>query len=98
MTRWLLVAALPLLLGATGPCAKTDGTIDGEGVVRQGVGPECPQTWHVATEDGRMLWPLDDPAFQEDGLRVRFTARPRADAVSICMAGTMVEFISIRKL
>ena len=102
--RLLLVAVYPLLLGATGPCsgpnsrAAVSPPLEEEGTIHQGVGPECPQTWYIATSDGRMLWPVDDPAFQQDGLRVRFTARERTDALSICMAGTIVEVISIRKI
>ena len=75
--RLLFVALMPLVLGASGPCSETSttgsgvpGSIEGEGTMRQGVGPECPQTWHIAMADGRMFWPVDDPAFQTDGLRV----------------------------
>lgn len=99
-TWWIL--ALPVLVAA-GPCSKTDpvsmpGALAGEGVVHLGVGPECPQTWHIATADGRILWPVNDPAFQQEGLRVRFSARERTDLASICMAGTIVDVITIEKL
>ncbi len=103
--RLLFVALMPLLLGAAGPCSETSsttesgtpGTIEGEGTMHQGVGPECPQTWHIATADGRKFWPVDDPAFQTDGLRVRFSVREARDRVSICMAGTIVDVITIEK-
>ena len=103
--RLVLIALIPLLLGASGPCSESEsvpasgipGAIEGEGAIHQGVGPECPQTWHIATSDGRTLWPIDDPAFQVEGLRVRFVARENHDRSSICMAGTMVDVISIRK-
>lgn len=108
MKRLLLAAAFPLLLGATGPCmgskagvqpvSEVEPTSEEEGTIHQGVGPECPLTWHIATSDGRMLWPVDDPAFQQEGLRVRFTVRERTDMLSICMAGTIVDVISIRKI
>jgi hypothetical protein len=102
MKRLLLAAMLPLLVGANGPCSTSrpggEGTLEGEGTIGRGVGPECPETWHIATADGRMLWPVEDPAFQQEGLRVRFTARERRDAMSICMAGTIVDVISMRKL
>ena len=90
-----------LALVAAGPCTgppSGGGALSGEGVVHQGVGPECPTTWHIATSDGRKLWPLNDPAFQVEGLRVRFSARERLDTASICMAGTMVDVVTIEKL
>ena len=97
--RLVLVAVIPLLLGA-GPCSesRTGATdaIEGEGTIHQGVGPECPQTWHIATSDGRMLWPIEDPAFQTDGLRVRYSVREVRDRASICMAGTMGSHLSVR--
>ena len=103
--RLALIAVIPLLLGAAGPCSEDDfnpasgipGAIEGEGTIHQGVGPECPQTWHIATSDGRTLWPVTDVAYQVEGLRVRYVARENRDAASICMAGTIVEVISIRK-
>ena len=103
--RLALIALIPLVLGAAGPCSQDEsvpasgipGTIEGEGTIHQGVGPECPQTWHIATPDGRTLWPVADPAFQVEGLRVRFVARENHDRSSICMAGTIVDVISIRK-
>lgn len=94
----LIVLSLALLALANGPCRDATGAIEGEGTIHQGVGPECPSTWHIATADGRMLWPVEDPAFQQDGLRVRFSVRERRDAASICMAGTMVEVVSLRRL
>jgi hypothetical protein len=103
MRPWLLGVVLVLALGA-GPCgeAKTpptaDGAMEGEGVVHQGVGPECPAIWRITTDDGRMLWPVEDKAFQVEGLRVRFSARAKPDMASTCMAGTIVELLSIRKL
>ena len=104
MTRTILLAALPLLLAAAGPCSdsKTGGSppadISAEGTIHRGVGPECPDTWHIATTDGRVLWPVNDPAFQQEGLRVRFTAKERPDMSSICMAGTIVDVLTIEKL
>lgn len=104
MTRLIFPAALLLLLGATGPCSHSETGVSpapslaGEGTVHRGVGPECPDTWHIRTADGRMIWPVSDPAFQQEGLRVRFTARERKDMASICMAGTIVDLMTIEKL
>ena len=103
--RWMLVAVIPMVLGAAGTCSETQptskpgtsGTIEGEGTIHQGVGPECPQIWHIATADGRKLWPVDDAAFQTEGLAVRFTVREAPDRMSICMAGTIVEVIALQK-
>jgi hypothetical protein len=93
--RWLFVAAAPLLLGGAGPCSET---MSGEGVIHQGVGPECAQTWNITTSDGRVLWPVENPEFQQEGLRVRFKVRERKGTATICMAGTTVDVISLRKL
>lgn len=105
MTRTILLATLPLLLAAAaGPCSRSSTGVSPtpglalEGTIHRGVGPECPNTWHIATADGRVLWPVEDPAFQQEGLRVRFTARERTDMASICMAGTIVEVLTIEKL
>ena len=88
-------------LMAIGPCRKaahgTAGTHEGDGVVHQGVGPECPNVWRITTDDGRMLWPVDDAAFHVEGLRVHFTVRERAGLATTCMAGTVVEVLSIRR-
>ena len=103
MKRLLLAGTLLLLMGA-GPCSESKqttpvaGSFEGEGIVHQGVGPECPNVWHISTTDGRRLWPVEDAAFQVEGLRVRFSARERTDMASICMAGTIVDLIAIRKL
>jgi hypothetical protein len=98
MQRWIVLAGCALALAAAGPCGERDDALTGEGTIQRGVGPECPNTWHVATADGQMLWPVEDPALQQEGLRVRYSARPVPDRVSICMAGTIVEFVSLRRL
>jgi len=97
MKRALLVFALAMMGAACKEPKAPDGSITGEGIVHRGVGPECPDTWHVATADGRMLWPVENAALQVEGLRVRFTAREKKDAMSTCMAGTIVEFVSLEK-
>lgn len=104
--RLILAAVIPVLLGATGPCSESTpvpkstpgGAIEGEGTIHQGVGPECPQTWHIATSDGRTLWPVEDPAFQTEGLRVRYAVRELPGRMSICMAGTIVEVLRLERL
>ena len=96
----LLLLSVPLLLAA-GPCTDAQepaaGRLWGEGTVHQGVAPECPNTWNVTTANGDVLWPVSDPAFQQEGLQVRFTAQRRTDVASICMAGTIVDFLTIEK-
>lgn len=100
----LIAGPLFLLAAAAGPCQKPENpghpgtsSLEGSGTVHQGVGPECPSTWAVVTSDGRTLWPVNDPAFQKDGMKVRFTAQARTDMASICMAGTIVEFVTLRQ-
>jgi hypothetical protein len=97
-----LAFAILFLVGAacsaSSQTAPTVGATAGEGVVRQGVGPECPRIWHIATASGDKYWPIENPAFQKDGLRVRFSVRPRTDLVSTCMAGTIVELIAIEEI
>jgi hypothetical protein len=100
MKDWLVAITLFGLAVAAGPCegtAKPRGSLAGEGTIHQGVGPECGTTWAVVTADGRTLWPVNDPAFQKEGLKVRFTARERPDMSSICQAGTIVEFITLEQ-
>ncbi|HKQ19284.1 MAG TPA: hypothetical protein VJW75_06005 [Candidatus Eisenbacteria bacterium] len=95
MTRILILAAL--VCGISGAsCLQSGDSLAGEGTVHRGVGPECPDEWHIATSKG-ILWPVKDPAFQIEGLRVRFRAREVSTA-STCMAGQIVEFDSIEKL
>jgi len=98
------ILLLALLAMGAGPCAGPNqtqpapGTFDGEGVVHQGVGPECPSIWRITTTDGRMLWPVEDSAFHVEGLRVRFSAKEKPDMASTCMAGTIVQVLTIQKL
>ena len=103
MRRVLLGISLALVTGScvggeSGTLGGTTGSVRGEGVVHRGVGPECPDQWHIATSGGQMYWPVEDPAFQEEGLRVRFEVRGRPDLMSTCQAGTMVDVVSIEKL
>ncbi len=100
MKAWLLVAALLAAAGrckGSNPAPPLPGAFAGEGVVHRGVGPECPNVWRITTPDGRMLWPVEDARFHVEGLRVRFSARARADVASTCMAGTIVELTSIER-
>jgi hypothetical protein len=96
----LALGLIGLLALGAGPCTSDRneaGVIAERGVVHQGIAPECPNVWRIDTADGRMLWPVDKPEFQVEGLRVRFTARERNDLATTCMAGTVVELISIEK-
>jgi hypothetical protein len=101
MKPYLLAIAV---LALAGPCKGSNqtslqaGTFEGEGIIHQGVGPECPNVWRITTTDGRMLWPVENADFHVEGLRVHFAAREKADVASTCMAGTIVEVISLRRL
>ena len=97
MKRPLLAASLFLLAVAAGPCGEsTTDTIAGTGTISQGVGPECPNIWHVRPDaGGQILWPVENATFQKEGMQVRFTARARPDKASICMAGTIVDFLTM---
>jgi hypothetical protein len=102
MRRIVLALALAMVAGVSAGCQESEtvsvgDTIEGEGVMRQGVGPECPNQWHIATAEGQQLWPIDDPGFQKDGLRVKFRVRKRTDMMSNCQAGTTVEVISLER-
>lgn len=53
----------------------------------------------IVTDDGKKYLPLTlGEPFQQDGLRVAFTARVRNDMASIYMWGTLVEIVEIEKL
>lgn len=94
--RWFVIGGVVLV---TGVLACVDQSlIQGEGTMGRGVGPECLQTWYIRANGGQQYWPVEDPAFHQEGLRVRFKVRKKADAVSICMAGTIVEIVSLQKL
>ena len=96
MKRIVWVIACAALLAGCKASNVPDGTIVGEGVVHRGVGPECPDLWHVAT-DGKMYWPIADTDFQVEGMRVKFAVRGTG-AMSTCQAGTNVQFLSLKKL
>lgn len=50
-------------------------------------------------DDGESYNPLElDASYREDGLRVRFTARPREDVMTIQMWGRSVEILKIEAL
>lgn len=74
-----------------------DGAHAGAGTIRRGIGPECPDTWVIETSNGLRLWPVDDPAFQKEGLAVRYAAQEQKGMMSICQAGTMVRFAMIER-
>ncbi len=97
MKRLRMAIPLALIILASGSCRENDGVIEGEGTVHLGVAPECPAIWRIDMTGGRMIWPIEDPAFQEEGVRVRFRARVKNEAVSICMAGTIVEIVSLQR-
>ena len=96
MKRALIVFAIA---AAVVGCKETgpEGSFTGDGTIHRGVGPECPDTWHVATGDGTMLWPVIDGMFHVEGMHVKFVAHATDSAVSTCQAGTIVEFISMKK-
>ena len=50
----------------------------------------------IDADDGSKFNPLNLPeTYHKDGLRVRLTARPRGDAMSIHMYGGMIEILEI---
>jgi len=97
MRKLLLVCAIAILIAGCNETKAPEGAIVGEGVVHRGVGPECPELWHVATSDGKMYWPIADTDMQVEGLRVKFAVR-ETGAMSTCQAGTNVQFLSLKKL
>ncbi len=53
----------------------------------------------ILAEDGTRYNPIDLPEdFREDGLRVRFRARPRADVMTSQMWGRNVEILHIEEV
>jgi hypothetical protein len=52
--------------------------------------------WGIIGDDGKNYDPLAlDPAFQKEGLRVRFEAVPETDMMSTRMWGTLITLVSI---
>ncbi len=52
--------------------------------------------WVIETQDGARYEPFGMPLeFETDGLRVRAAVKPKRDALSICMVGTLVEVVEI---
>jgi len=52
--------------------------------------------WGLIADDGQKYDPLElDEALQQDGLRVRFSARPDPDRMSTHMWGQIVELVEI---
>jgi hypothetical protein len=97
MRRLVCAIAFAAILASCNEAKAPEDTIVGEGIVHKGVGPECPELWHVATADGKMFWPIADTDFQVEGLRVKFAVR-ESGAMSTCQAGTNVQFLSLKKL
>ncbi len=52
--------------------------------------------WMLKLPNGNKLQPVElDEAFQKDGLKVKIAYREKPDAISICMAGQVVDLIRI---
>ncbi len=52
--------------------------------------------WGIVGDDGTNYDPMAlDPAFQKDGLRVRFEAVPETDMMSTRMWGTLITLVRI---
>ena len=50
----------------------------------------------IVSDDNRKYNPINLPeSFMQDGLKVKITARPRTDAMSIHMYGEIIEIIEI---
>ena len=74
--------------------AATEGLIQGLATVRyqdlEG------GFWGLVADDGQKYDPLElDEALQQEGLRVRFSARPDTDRMSSHMWGQIVELVEI---
>ena len=55
--------------------------------------------WGIVSDDGNNYDPMAlDPAFQKEGLRVRFEAIPEKDMMSIHMWGALVKITRIEAL
>lgn len=80
--------------------AMADGPIQNEGLI-QGLATVHYQDieggfWGLIADDGQKYDPLElDEALQQDGLRVRFSARPDPDRMSTHMWGQIVELVEI---
>lgn len=86
----IVVAALVFVCGCTG---GEEGTVTGTGTVTY-IDLEG-GFYGIVADDGTHYLPLDlDPAFAQDGLRVRFTLRP-VDVATIQQWGTPAEVVSI---
>jgi hypothetical protein len=91
--------ALALLgLAALLPACResTSSVIVGTGIVHRAT-VEC-SAWFIHADSG-IAFELTRlaPEFQQDGLKVRFALRKRGDLASICMAGPIVDVVSIAK-
>jgi len=96
MRRIFLLSLLAIFSGCGGGTTtlNTPDIVQGTGTVRfQSIEGGF---YGIVGDDGRHLDPTNLPASLEtDGLRVRYLARPRGDAVSFHMWGTIVELVSI---
>ena len=56
--------------------------------------------WTIQGDDGNVYDPIQglSPEYQQEGLRVRFEAEYKPDAMSTHMAGTMVEITKLQRL
>lgn len=53
----------------------------------------------IVSDDGTRYDPLGlDPAFQREGLRVRYVVRPRPGGVTVHMVGTTVDVLQIEAI
>jgi len=96
----VLVTALLGASVALAGCDNTDNAdtparalVEGSGVVRfVSIEGGC---WLITADDGTSYHPLrlDEP-YRRDGLRVRFSGRPRTDVAGFC-PGTPIELRSI---
>jgi hypothetical protein len=94
----LVVLALFCLTATLHACRETSpGLVVGAGTISAS-NAEC-GAWFVRADSGRwyQLTHLD-PAFQQGGLRVRFTLKMRTDMMSACMSGEIADVVSMRKV
>ena len=89
------VAVAALLLAGSCQLLDPGESISGTGTVQYlDLEGGC---W-VIKSSGERYEPLSLPSeFREDGLRLRFEARPAEDVASICMVGPIIELVEIER-
>jgi hypothetical protein len=92
-----LLLAILIALASTSSCFFAFSLNNGTGTLFLASG-EC-NAWFIAADSGPtyQLTSLD-PAFQTEGMRVRYSVRQSAHSVTTCMRGRVVDVVSIARL